>query len=98
MAPHLATLLDDPYDAVRFIASRSLRTLPGFADFPYDTQADATARREAQLRVMGRWDGSRGRASRPGPQLLYASDGNIDVERLLGLLRERDNRNMLLRE
>ena len=36
MAPHLAQLLDDPYDAVRFVAARSMRTLPGFSGFTFD--------------------------------------------------------------
>ena len=35
MLPHLAQLLDDPYDAVRFIAGRSLGTLPEFGSFQY---------------------------------------------------------------
>ena len=44
MAPYLAQLLDDPYDAVRFIAGRSLRTLPGFEAFEYDFVAGPTTR------------------------------------------------------
>ena len=36
MVPHLAELLNDPYDAVRYIAYRSLRSLPQFANFEYD--------------------------------------------------------------
>ncbi len=35
-APHLASLLDDPYSAVRLVAWKSLRELPGFAGFDYD--------------------------------------------------------------
>ena len=33
ITPILATLLIDPYDSVRFLASRSLRKRPGFEDF-----------------------------------------------------------------
>jgi hypothetical protein len=35
--PFLGILLDDPYDAVRSIAARSLRTLPGRRRFVYDS-------------------------------------------------------------
>lgn len=35
-APFLAPLLNDSYAAVRYIAARSLKTLPGFADLKYD--------------------------------------------------------------
>lgn len=36
LAPFLGRTLQDPYDVVRYIAERSLRTLPGHADFEYD--------------------------------------------------------------
>ena len=36
MAPFLAELLNDPYSAVRFIAGRSLESLPGFEKLGYD--------------------------------------------------------------
>jgi hypothetical protein len=37
MEPFVGVLLDDPYDAVRSIAGRSLRTLPGRHGFAYDS-------------------------------------------------------------
>src|SRR5205085_12354157 len=56
MPPHLAQLLDDPYDAVRYVGARSLRTLTGFDEFSYELSAPAAERRQAQLRTMGIWD------------------------------------------
>ena len=44
MAPYLSALLLDPYGAVRFIAARSLRTLPAHADLRYDFAAPHSAR------------------------------------------------------
>lgn len=44
----LAPLLDDPYAAVRFVAQRSLRSLPGFGDFEYDFVAPKAEREAAQ--------------------------------------------------
>jgi len=97
MAPHLASLLDDPYDAVRFIASRSLRTLPGFDALQYDFVAPQKDRYQAQLRTMGTW--SRTRASkRTDAQLLLDAKGDVNVQAVLALLNARNTRRVLLRE
>jgi hypothetical protein len=99
MLPHLAQLLDDPYDAVRFIAGRTLRTLPDFASFDYDFVAPPEARRDAQRRVMSAFARHRPRLPRPGdPRLLLTPDADVDVQATLALLKQRNNRNMLLRE
>jgi hypothetical protein len=98
MPPHLATLLDDPYDAVRFIAVRSLKTLPGFGDFQYNFVASAQDRRQAQLRTMAAWDRAKTSAALMPPQALVRADRSLDVERVLRLLKMRNNRRVLLRE
>jgi hypothetical protein len=99
MLPHLAQLLDDPYDAVRFIAGRSLRTLPEFNAFDYDFAASAERRRDAQRRVMTTFSRVRARLPRPGDsRLLLTPEADVDVSRTLALLKQRNNRNMLLRE
>jgi hypothetical protein len=98
MAPHLAQLLDDPYDAIRFGAARSMRTLPGFSGFTFDFIAPSPLRREAQLRTMATWDRTRSRSGRPAPQLLLGDNGNVDIPAVLRLLKQRDNRPILLRE
>jgi hypothetical protein len=99
MLPHLAQLLDDPYDAVRFIAGRTLRTLPELGSFDYDFAGSPEHRRDAQRRVMSTFSRIRGRVPRPGdPRLLLTADADVDVPRTLALLKQRNNRNMLLRE
>ena len=55
MAPFLAHALDDPYDAVRYIGSRSLGRVPGFASFQYDYLAPPAERRRAVSRAMHLW-------------------------------------------
>lgn len=55
IAPFLAPLLDDPYSAVRYVAQRSLRALPGFADFDYDYLAAPDQRRAAVARALAKW-------------------------------------------
>ena len=47
----LTPLLDDPYDAVRFIAERSTRTLPGLAELSYDF-LDPSAERRSAMRTI----------------------------------------------
>ena len=99
MLPHLAQLLDDPYDAVRFIAGRTLGTLPGFEAFEYDFAGTAEHRRDAQRRVMTAFSRVRARLPRPGnAQLLLTADADVNVSATLQLLKQRNNRNMLLRE
>jgi hypothetical protein len=98
LAPHLARLLDDPYDAVRLGAARSLSTLPGFQAFGVDVTAPPSDRRQLQLRVMATWDRVRPRPGRTDSELLVTPGGDVDVGRVLALLKQRDNRAMLLRE
>ncbi len=88
-APLLIELLDDDYAAVRYLASRSLRALPGFADLPYDYIAPQDQRWAAQEAARQRW--SRGLA--PGaprrPELLFDADGRFERGELERLLAER---------
>jgi hypothetical protein len=98
MAPYLAQLLDDPYDAVRFGAARSMKTLPGFGAFAFDFVAPPADRRQAQLRTMATWDRARPRPGRASPELLMTAAGEVDIPRVLALLKQRNNRAMLLRE
>jgi hypothetical protein len=98
MAPFLAQLLDDPYDAVRFIAGRSLRTLPEFHDFQYDFAAAPDRRRDAQRRVMAVWPRVRPQLPRADDDRLLIAHGDLNVDAVLRLLAQRNNRRMLLRE
>ena len=98
MAPYLAQLLDDPYDAVRFIAIRSLKSLPGFAAAPLEVVATPAARRQSQLQVMSTRTAVRPRPARTSPELLMTPTGDVDIPRVLAMLRQRNNRLMLLRE
>ena len=59
MAPVLAALLDDPYDAVRHLAAESLAIKPGFETFEYDYIAPADTRTNARAEAMALWDGQR---------------------------------------
>jgi hypothetical protein len=82
MAPFLAILLDDPYTAVRYIAARSLRRLPGWEDLAYDHLAPPEERRAASARAR----------ARAGVSSL------VDDETIERLRRARDDRQMFLAE
>jgi hypothetical protein len=92
-APFLAQLLDDPYDGVRFIAHRSLKRLPGFADFEYDFVGPPAERSAAALRARKIWEESRKGMSRPfaRPTLMDAA-GQIQEQDFQRLLQLRDDR------
>ena len=99
MAPFVAQLLDDSYDAVRFSAGRALKALPGFEGVEYDFVAGPRARRQQQLQVMRRWDAVRGTpAGATGGTVLLAPDGTLMVDEMRRLIARRNHRRMLLRE
>lgn len=87
-APLLAPLLDDPYDAVRFIAARSLRALPDNAGITYDFLDPPDRRRAAAAQVIRSWSPR----SRELPPRFFAIDGSPNTELVRRLLADRDDR------
>lgn len=89
MPPFLSVLLNDPYDAVRFIAYRSLRSQPAFAGFQYDFIAPPEQRAQDRFRVMDLWQATR--PARRDPALLLDADGWPNGEAIIALYEERDD-------
>jgi hypothetical protein len=99
MAPYLALLLNDPYDAVRYITGRSLRSLPGYEDFSYDFVAAPDARLAARRRALERWRDLRpSQGRRTDPQLLFTTGATFVETTINRLIAERDNRRVFYRE
>ena len=99
--PVLAELLNDPYAAVRFVAYRSLRTLPGMSDFRYDYLSNEYARQDATRRALQLWSASEAAAEREGRDpttVLLTPEGTIDRRELQRLLLQRDDRPLVLSE
>jgi hypothetical protein len=91
-APFLAQLLDDPYPAVRCVAQRSLKRLPGFADFDYDFVGPPDTRTAAVQRARKVWELSQN-AKRPfARQTLIDPTGHVMDPDLQRLLKLRDDR------
>lgn len=83
-----AETLVDPYSTVRYIAHRSLKTLPGFERFPYDYIGPADQRAQGREKLIETWRGN----NRATNSLL------LPEEKISALLRLRDNRRMELLE
>jgi hypothetical protein len=99
MPPYLALLLNDPYDAVRYIAGRSLRSQPGYDDFEYDFVAPPEERLAARRRALERWRDLRpSQVRRTDAALLFAPDGTFVESTINRLTAERNNRRIFYRE
>ena len=97
--PYLALLLDDPYDAVRFITSRSLDTLPGFTGFTFNFVAPASAREAMRVKALEIWRRANAATDRRiDATLLINVDGTFNAPVVNRLLQERNTRRLVYRE
>jgi nitrate/TMAO reductase-like tetraheme cytochrome c subunit len=93
-APFLSYLLDDPYDAIRFIAQRSLQSLPDFGSFKkltnYDFVTKPAKRPSIHARIQALW------AARPAIEqrshVLIDSAGNLEQKKIDQLRNDRNDR------
>jgi hypothetical protein len=97
MPAYLAPLLDDPYDAVRYIAQRSLKRLPGYAAFEYDFLGTAATRQAAAQRVMLQWRQAP-RVAGEQPSVLLDARGQLRQAEFLRLLAQRNEQPVMLNE
>jgi hypothetical protein len=105
MPPYLAQLLVDPYDAVRFIAHRTLKGMEGFGDLEYNFVGSPQELAEGRRRALEIWKKGRiadGAGTDADPlerdAVLIGPDGALDLETFGRLLEQRDDRVVDLRE
>ncbi len=99
LAPFLAERLDDPYPAVRYIAGKALRSLPGFGEFSYDHVGEAGTLVEAKHRALSTWELQKVPGTKlPGAAVLMNEGGQLDRETLGRLSGGRDDHSMDLQE
>ncbi len=91
IAPLLSPLLDDPYDAIRFVTRRSMRSLPGFSDLEFNAMWSPNQRAAVIGSVRTIWQQQTAETRRAEPQLLIEKSG-VQIDRLDGLLRQRNDR------
>ena len=97
MMPFVAPLLLDPYDVIRFMSHRTLKTLPGAERVAYDFVGPAAQREAAVSTAMGIWR-ARGDRGKPRSTLLRGDDGSFDRSLWEKLIGERDDRVVSLEE
>lgn len=99
MTPHLARLLDDPYDAVRFITRRTLLKQPGFKGFDYDFVAPAEQRTASVVRALERWSHIHQPNMLKGrTNVLFDSEGQLQRQRADQIAAQRDDKRVHLLE
>jgi predicted CXXCH cytochrome family protein len=99
LAPFVARLIDDPYGVVRYVAGRSLTSLPKFEEFQFDFLAPPKDLAAVSNRVVLDWQRQQeGPLSRTGPQVLIGNDGKVAEPAVEWLLKHRDNRPVTIKE
>ncbi|MBI1900452.1 MAG: C cytochrome precursor [Planctomycetia bacterium] len=100
MVPHLALLFDDPYPAVRYIARRSLRRIPGYEKVDFNFIGPQEQRRAGQDMALSifkqKADAKQG--DRTGSSVLLDASGQLDFERFGRLIEKRNQRDLDIQE
>ena len=99
MPPFLGQLLEDPYDAVRFIAARSLRQSKAFAKIEYKFFGSPEKRAVSHQQVLNIWNAlplPRNQSGRE--ELLIDHAGRVRGELFNRLLLQRDDQLVSLAE
>ncbi|MCC9600439.1 C cytochrome precursor [Stieleria sp. JC731] len=98
-APLLAELLNDDYQAIRYIARRSLRSLPGFTNMKLDVVMQSTdeTRSDAIETIRQHWLKNLTPENMDRPELLL-SPAAINLDRLRSLYQQRDQTPMSIAE
>jgi predicted CXXCH cytochrome family protein len=89
MAPFVAPLLNDSYAAVRYIAGRTVRSLPNFEKFDFDYVSEDGVRATAVKAVTKRWQGVSSQSKAKTP---------LSLEAIPTLVEKQDHRPVHLRE
>jgi hypothetical protein len=98
LAPYLLQLLlDDPYPAVRLVATRSLRSLPGFEGLRYDPNGPEPERVLAARQAYRTWSRTR-REPPAAPEATLVDAAGIRGKELEALWQRRNDRVVELRE
>jgi hypothetical protein len=92
---YLTILLKDPYDAVRYIAGRSLKTFESHADLNYDFIAGKNELNQSAGEAMQMWHRAKGQAARP---TVLLEEGGFLSPKLGELFQRRNDRDVYLLE
>ena len=90
--------MDDDYDAVRFIAHRSLKQIGGYDDVEFDFVVPSSERQQPSRRILERWSKQVGTLSVHNPSVLVNREGKLDQATFDMLLQIRDRSSVSLNE
>lgn len=93
----LATLMEDDYTAIRYVAGGALKRWPGYGDLKFDFIAPEEQRKGEVAAVRRFWEG-RLNASSGGASVFISDQGGYQAAEVERLLRKRDNRPVYLPE
>ena len=89
----------DPYDAVRHVAHKSLRTFPRYSGVQFRYTAPAKERSVIVGSLVRDWKNqAQQRIDSADPSLLIAPDGTVVHKDYVRLFKLRDNREVILGE
>ncbi|MBL6765046.1 MAG: C cytochrome precursor [Verrucomicrobiae bacterium] len=90
MPAYLALLLDDDYDAVRYVARRSLKTFEGYGELEFDFLGSREHRETVRGKVVTQWEKTHDEAVRDRNALLIDKAGRLKRAELDRMLMQRD--------
>lgn len=90
LVPYLTELMNDSYYAVRLIAYRAIRKLPGLQNVEFDEFAQQPQRDEAIQRILERWGNVSPVSNGRTKSTLYDSDGRLMTDRFQKIREQRD--------
>ena len=90
VVPFIGFLLHDDYHAVRFIAARSLRSIPGYDNSLYDSLAPKAERDQAAKIIYRQWVSQPENNQTTGPELLISRPGQVMEKQIVDFLKQRD--------
>ena len=96
--PILATLLADPYGVVRYVSEKALRSLVDYPDWDYDFLAEKDELEKQPEALRGFWSLVGSIDVKRASRVLLTESGILQRRKLYGLLRERDNRSITIKE
>ncbi len=90
LVPFLAVLLNDPYSAVRVVANRSIRSIPGWENYEHDPWLPPLEEQTLHDSIARQWPRAGRFPERVGSDVLLGPDGVPEWETFEALLSVRD--------
>lgn len=98
MAPFLAYMLKDDYEAIRIIALRSIRKIPGLDVVPFDEKSLLGDSEPLKNRILAKWKSLQAGKLGRLPTVLIRASGDPDYKQIEELIHQKDKTPVRLNE